>query len=136
MHFLDEWATQPGSLDWQEEPDGIRNGIRTWSRTDKPLIFGTSAQAKRLVLQVAKKVVPPHYRLSYLEEARMSRSNDIAYLLQRANAEAGKVERATMRGDSQAATNLHRDLAIRYRLKANLISGQRRTPSDSCIGQE
>lgn len=66
----------------------------------------------------------------------MSRSNDIAYLLKRANAEAGKVERATMRGDSLAATNLHRDLAIRYRLKANAISGQRRKPSDSWIDPE
>ena len=54
----------------------------------------------------------------------MSRSNDIVYLLKRANVEAGKVEHATMRGDSLTMTNLHRDLSIRYRMKANLLSDQ------------
>lgn len=66
----------------------------------------------------------------------MSSSNEIAYLLKRANAEAGKVEHATMRGDSLATTNIHRDLAIRYRLKANSITGQRKKPSDYRIDHE
>lgn len=48
----------------------------------------------------------------------MGKTNDAAYLLRRARDEARKAYEAAERGDDAAAIAAHRELAVRYKVRA------------------
>ncbi len=53
----------------------------------------------------------------------MRASDDAAYMFHRAREEAGKADRAAERGASPAEVAAHRELAIRYKVRALSQSG-------------
>lgn len=52
----------------------------------------------------------------------MAMMNDAAYLLRRARDEARKAHEAAERGDDAAAVAAHREMAIRYKVRALSLS--------------
>jgi hypothetical protein len=52
----------------------------------------------------------------------MGMTNDAAYLLRRARDEARKAHEAAERGDDPAAVAAHREMAIRYKVRALSLS--------------
>jgi hypothetical protein len=52
----------------------------------------------------------------------MGMTNDAAYLLRRARDEARKADEAASRGDDRAAVAAHREMAIRYKVRALSLS--------------
>lgn len=52
----------------------------------------------------------------------MGMTNDAAYLLRRARDEARKAHEAAERGDDAAAIAAHREMAIRYKVRALSLS--------------